>query len=134
MHSCSISRQNTSPWFPDVYVGSKERLERNLEMCVCVSHSVVSDSLQPHGLLLTSLLCPWNLPGKNTGMDSHFLLQESFRPRDRIHISYLPTLADWFFTTSTTWKASLRLEGSEKLTSQTELQLQMTLLLLMVDL
>ena len=34
---------------------------------VSVSHSVVSDSLQPHGLHITSrLLCPWNSPGKHT--------------------------------------------------------------------
>ena len=33
-------------------------------MHVC---SVVSDSLQPHGLQPTRLLCPWDSPGKNTG-------------------------------------------------------------------
>ena len=31
--------------------------------------------LQPHGLLPARLFCPWNFPGKNTGVDSHFLLQ-----------------------------------------------------------
>ena len=31
---------------------------------VAVSHSVVSDSLQPHGLQPTRLLCPWDSPGK----------------------------------------------------------------------
>ena len=30
-----------------------------------VSHSVMSDSLQHHGLQLTSFLCPWNSPGKS---------------------------------------------------------------------
>ena len=40
--------------------------------------SVVSDSLQPHGLQPTRLLCPWNFPGKNTGMGCHFLLQGIF--------------------------------------------------------
>ena len=35
------------------------------------SHSVVSDSLQPHGLQPPRLLCPWNSPGKNTGVGSH---------------------------------------------------------------
>ena len=39
---------------------------------VCFSFSVVSNSLQPHGLWL---LCPWNCPGKNTGLGSHPLLQ-----------------------------------------------------------
>ena len=40
--------------------------------------SVVSDSLRPHGLQLTRLLCPWNSPGKNTGVACHFLLQGIF--------------------------------------------------------
>ena len=35
----------------------------------------MSDSLRHRGLLLTKLLCPEDSPGKNTGMDSHFLLQ-----------------------------------------------------------
>ena len=35
-------------------------------------------SLQPHGLQPTSLLCPWNFPGKITGMGCHFLLQGIF--------------------------------------------------------
>ena len=40
-----------------------------------VSCSVRSDSLRPHGLQPARLLCPWDFPGKNTGMDCHFLLQ-----------------------------------------------------------
>ena len=43
-----------------------------------VSHSVVSDSLQPHGLLPMGLLCPWDFPGKNTGVGCHALLQGIF--------------------------------------------------------
>ena len=47
--------------------------------CVCVlSHLVVSDSLLPHGLQPTRLLCPWGSPGKNTGVGCHFLLQRIF--------------------------------------------------------
>ena len=42
------------------------------------SHSVVSSSLQPHGLWPTRLLCPWNSPGKNSGMGCHSLLQGIF--------------------------------------------------------
>ena len=37
--------------------------------------SVMSDSLQPHGLQPARLLCPWNFPGKNTGAGCHFLFQ-----------------------------------------------------------
>ena len=46
-------------------------------LCVCVC-SVVSSSLQPHGLYPIRLLCPWNFPGKNTGVDCHALLQGIF--------------------------------------------------------
>ena len=35
---------------------------------MCVSQSVVSDSLQPHGLEPAMLLCPWDSPGKNIGV------------------------------------------------------------------
>ena len=46
-------------------------------MCVHVN-SVVSDSLQPHGLYPARFLCPWDFPGKNTGVGCHFLLQRIF--------------------------------------------------------
>ena len=49
-----------------------------LTVCVCVSRSVVSDSLQPHGLKPARLLCPWDFPGKNIGEGCHFLLQGIF--------------------------------------------------------
>ena len=40
-----------------------------------LSHSVMSDSLQPRGLYPSRLLHPWDSPGKNTGVGCHFLLQ-----------------------------------------------------------
>ena len=43
-------------------------LESESESC-----SVVSNSLQPHGLY-----SPWNSPGQNTGVGSHLLLQRIF--------------------------------------------------------
>jgi len=43
-----------------------------------ISRSVVSNSLRPHTLQPARLLCPWNSPGKNSGMGCHFLLQEVF--------------------------------------------------------
>ena len=49
------------------------------EKYACVlSHSVVSDSLWPHGLEPARLLCPWDFPGKSTGLRWHFLLQGIF--------------------------------------------------------
>ena len=48
-------------------------------MCVlCVSCSVVSDSLQPRGLWPARFLCPWNFPGRITTVDCHFLLKGIF--------------------------------------------------------
>ena len=38
----------------------------------------MSDSLRPYGQQPTRLLCPWNFPGKNTGVSGHFLLQGIF--------------------------------------------------------
>ena len=45
---------------------------------VSVSCSIVSDSLQPCGLYPNRLLCPWNSPGKNTGVDSLSVFQGIF--------------------------------------------------------
>ena len=52
-----------------------------------VNCSVVSDSLWPHGLEPTRLLCSWDSPSKNTGVGRHSLLQGISRPRDRTQIS-----------------------------------------------
>ena len=37
--------------------------------------SVVSDSVRPHRRQPTRLPCPWDSPGKDTGVGCHFLLQ-----------------------------------------------------------
>ena len=39
------------------------------------SHSVMSNSLPPHGLQPNRLLCPRDSLGKNTGVGCHFLLE-----------------------------------------------------------
>ena len=41
------------------------------------------------------LLCPWDFPGKNTGMGSHSFSRELSQPRDRTHIS---CIAGGFFS------------------------------------
>ena len=43
--------------------------------CCCCVTLVVSDSVRPHRQQPTRLLCPWNSPGKNTGVGCHFLLR-----------------------------------------------------------
>ena len=57
---------------------------------VVVTHvcSVVSNSLQLHGLQPARLLCPWDSPGKNPGVGCLALLQgifpiQSSNPADR---------------------------------------------------
>ena len=41
-------------------------LPMNFKVKESIRQSVVSNSLQPHGLWPARLLCPWNSPGKNT--------------------------------------------------------------------
>ena len=43
-----------------------------------ISSSVMSDSSQSHWLQPSRLLCPWNSPGKNTGVGCHALPQGIF--------------------------------------------------------
>ena len=47
-------------------------------MHACYVALVVSDSLPPRGLEPASLLCPWDSPGRNTGVGCHALLQGIF--------------------------------------------------------
>ena len=75
-------------------------------MCVCVrvcarAYSVLSDSVQPHGLESCTLLCPWDFPGKNTGVGCDFLLQGIFLTQED---PASPALAGEFFTHCATWE------------------------------
>ena len=51
---------------------------RLLKKSESVSHSVVSNCLQPYRLKPARLFCPWDSPGKNTGVGYHALLQGMF--------------------------------------------------------
>ena len=42
------------------------------------SYLTLLQLLQPHGPEPSRPLCPWNFPGKNTGVGSHFFLQGIF--------------------------------------------------------
>ena len=88
--------QTRSVWFEKVRNWCRSHLSdllwvtavvRGRIWCVCVSRSVVSHSLWPRGLQPARLLCPLNFPGKNTGVDCHFLLRGSFLPRDWTYVS-----------------------------------------------
>ena len=59
-----------------------QHLDSRGERCCCLCcHSVAKSYLTllwPCGLYPTKFLCPWDFPGKNTGMSSHFLHQGIF--------------------------------------------------------
>ena len=50
----------------------------NIYSMYVISRSGMSDTLVPHRLQPTRLLCLWDSPGKNTGACCHFLLQGIF--------------------------------------------------------
>ena len=52
------------------------------------STSLLSDSAQLCGLQPVRLLCPWDFPGKNTGVVAMPSFRGSARPRDRTQVSY----------------------------------------------
>ena len=55
---------------------------------------VVSSSLRPHRQQPTWLRCPWDSPGKNTGVGCHFLLQCMKVKRESQVAQLCPTLCD----------------------------------------
>ena len=63
----------------------------NLESNYCWTATAAAKSLQscptlrPHRRQPTRLLCPWDSPGKNTGVGCHFLLQLLLEGRSKNH-------------------------------------------------
>ena len=72
-------------------------MHRHIHICVCVCVCVCArvlgcfnpNSLQLYGLWPIRLHCPWDSPGKNTGVGCHFLLQGFSQLRDRTYVSYV---------------------------------------------
>ena len=86
---------------------------------VCVIFSVMSDSLKPHGLQPTWLLCLWNSLGENTKVGSHSLLQGIFPTQGQklgllhcrhiiYHLSHQGTLTGHISTPSSQLCGTLR--------------------------
>ena len=90
---------------------------RNRACCVCVDCSVSSDSLWPHGLLPSRLLCPRNSWGQNTGVDSlqRIFFRGSSQPMDWTPVSHT---AGGLFTSWATREA----HGTESLCCTPETQ------------
>ena len=74
--------------------GPVEAVVRCASCCCRQVASVVSNSVRPHRRQPTRLPCPWDSPGKNTGVGCHFLLQcMNVKSESEVAQSY-PTLRD----------------------------------------
>ena len=60
------------PWYPTVVVVTAFLSATHLPH---LKNANVTDSVPPHRRQPNRLLCPWDSPGKNTGVGCHFLLQ-----------------------------------------------------------
>ena len=58
--------------------------------------SVVSDPQRPRGLRPTRLLCPWDFPGKSTGVGCHRLLQRYYLACDKYSVN-ICQVNDWIW-------------------------------------
>ena len=76
-HTHTHTRTHTQGKTLHFNLGSKSDLCRNNER-ESASCSVMSNFLGPHRLEPTRLFCPWNFPGKKTGVASHSHLQRVF--------------------------------------------------------
>ena len=83
-----------------------------VKRCMGAVTSVMSNSLQRYGLCSPSgSSCPWDSPGKNTGVGCHTLIQGIFLTQgSNLHLLHAlsPALAGRFFTTSATWEAQIK--------------------------
>ena len=66
----------------------------NTAAAAAKSRQVVSDSVRPHRWQPNRLLCPWDSPGKNTGVGCHFLLQCMKVKSESEVAQSCPTLSD----------------------------------------
>ena len=79
-------RKDARAGVAEILVPGGHMVTHSLEKQLCCTQiffclfscSVMSDSLQPHGLKPAKLLCPWDFPGRNTGLGCHALLREIF--------------------------------------------------------
>ena len=116
---------------PGTGLGAQEKTDLptvllGMHVCVYAKSLQSSDSLRPNGLYPTSLLCPWDSLGKNTGVGCPALLQGIFTtPHPEIKPMSLMSLteAGGFFTTSTTSRFAfkkLRCKALKKLAPDLE--------------
>ena len=69
-------------------------MKEKLLLLLLLSHFAVSDSVRPYRWKPTRLPCPWDSPGKNTGVGCHFLLQCMKVKSEREVTQSCPTLSN----------------------------------------
>ena len=69
-----------------------------------LSRSVVSNSLRPHGLKPTRLLCAWDFPARILEWVAISYFRGSSQPRNRNLISCVSCFGRWILYHCTTWK------------------------------
>ena len=75
-----------------------------LRFCCLVAKPCPTPS-RPHGLQPARLLCPWDFPGRNPEVGSHFLLQGIFSTQGlNLHLS-VPCIGRWILYYFSTWEA-----------------------------
>ena len=79
-----------------------------MNVCMHAKSLQSCPTLRPYGLQPARLLCPWDSPGKNTGMGYHALLQGIFLTQgSNLCLLHLLHQQAGSLTTSTTWEAHL---------------------------
>ena len=81
------------------------------EVLLLFSRQVMSDSFVTQWTIALQLLGPWDFPGKNIGVDCHFLLQEIFPTQESnpCLLHYMQILYHW-----ATWEALMGSVDREK--------------------
>ena len=82
LHRVAVKRKGKPDPVQTCWLSS---LSQRVQACLH-AHLVMSDLLWPPWIIAHGLLCPWDLPGKNTGVGCHFS-RGSSRPRDQTCIS-----------------------------------------------
>ena len=78
----------------DASMDDQQSNTQKTDCCCCQVASVMSDSVRPHRRQPNRLPQPWDSPGKNTGVGSHFLVQCMKVESEREVAQSCPTLSD----------------------------------------
>ena len=89
------------------------------------SYSLMSNSVTTQTIQPTKFLCPWNFPGKITGVCCHFLLQGIFLTQGSNMCLQISCISGRFFTTEPLWKLIKLIIYLEKLTAFMEKKIKL---------